>query len=194
MKFSAIVAAASALVSVSAGASPVKTNSPTNVRYVAHLKKYGSVAFYSTNGSVTVDVDISNLPTSGGPFLYHVHQRVVPTNGNCTGTLAHFNPYNGSETATAPAEKEDGDLSGKHGTIHGTALRTTYIDPWLSLNPSDPAFFGNLSVVVHFANTTRIDCANITRAEVNSTTVNAGSALGGSVWLAGALAAGALLV
>lgn len=38
----------------------------------------------------------------------------------------------------------------------------SYTDKFLSLVPGTPAYFGNRSLVVHFANKTRITCANFT--------------------------------
>ncbi len=40
-----------------------------------------------------------------------------------------------------------------------TALNR-YIDDYVSLNPNDPAFMGNRSLVIHFYNGTRFACAN----------------------------------
>lgn len=161
-----IVAALAALVS--ADAAPEVSDSPTDVSYSAQFKDkiQGHVNFSSKNGSVLVDVDISGLPAHGGPFLYHVHKLPVPANGNCNGTLSHFNPYNGAETETEPAKKEAGDLSGRHGVINGTSIHTSYIDPYLSLNPDSKSFFANLSVVVHYNDTKRLACANITQDHV----------------------------
>jgi hypothetical protein len=55
-----------------------------------------------------------------------------------------------------------GDLSGKHGAIPegASSFWSEFTDLYPSLNPSDPAFFGNLSVVIHLANSTRLTCAN----------------------------------
>lgn len=152
---------------VIADAAPEVSNSPTDVELQAKFdtKISGEVSFFSNNGLVEVSVDISGLPTSGGPFMYHIHQKPVPANGNCTATLAHFNPYNGTADGATDALKELGDLSGKHGKINGTSYQTTYIDEYLSLNPDDPAYFGGLSVVVHLANNSRLACANITSVE-----------------------------
>lgn len=150
---------------VSADPAPESDDSPIGVSYRATFDKGvdGYVNFSSKNGSVLVDVNISGLPDYGGPFMYHVHQLPVPTDGNCTGTKAHFNPYNGHEKAPTPAELEVGDLSGRHGEIHAQSYETSYIDPYLSLNENNKAFFANLSVVVHLHNTSRIACANITK-------------------------------
>lgn len=151
------------LFALAQAAAPVLTDSPTGVVYKATFNKTvdGLVEFSSQNGSVLVSVDISGLPDYGGPFQYHIHEKPVPANGSCLATLGHLNPYNGNVNATTPSEKEVGDLSGKHGFIEGTSIETSYIDPYLSLNPSNKAYLGGLSVVIHFANTTRLACANI---------------------------------
>ncbi|QWW23985.1 hypothetical protein CA7LBN_002819 [Candidozyma auris] len=186
-----------ALFSAAAVADPAPEShdSPTDVSYRATFTKGvdGYVNFSSKNGSVIVDVDISGLPNYGGPFMYHIHEKQVPSDGNCTGTKAHFNPYHGYEKAPTPAELEVGDLSGRHGEIHAQSFQTSYIDPYLSLNPDNKAFFANLSVVVHLHNTSRIACANITK-EYTVPPVEGGAS--GKTLAAGAvaLAAGALLI
>lgn len=54
-----------------------------------------------------------------------------------------------------------GDLSGKYGAITTTPFSATYTDDFTSTDKDQAqAFMGNLSVVVHFANLTRITCAN----------------------------------
>lgn len=158
----------------SAAAAPQTWDSPGNVTYQATFNKTNSgwVRFSAPNGTVYVETNINNLPLTGGPFIYHIHEKIVPVNGTCADTLGHFNPYNGvyvpaSNKTVTSAEREVGDLSGKHGSINGTSLYTSYYDPYLSLNPNDKAFIGNLSVVVHFANSSRYACANL----VKSTTV-----------------------
>lgn len=150
--------------------SPVLSDSPTDVELHAVFEKTisGHVAFSSPNGTVEVLVDLSGLPETGGPFQYHIHQKPVPANGSCLATLGHFNPYNGSVNGTSAADKEAGDLSGKHGLIEGTSLNTSYFDPYLSLNPDSKSYFGGLSVVVHFKNSTRLACANIVEKDATS--------------------------
>jgi hypothetical protein len=68
-----------------------------------------------------------------------------------------------------------GDLSGKHGAINtsvvGDNYNANYVDNYPSTLPGIGAFFGNRSITVHFANTTRITCANFTLT---------GSSVGGS--------------
>lgn len=53
-----------------------------------------------------------------------------------------------------------GDLSGKHGTISSDSFETTYLDQFASTVEGDGAFFGNRSFVIHWANGTRLACAN----------------------------------
>lgn len=179
-----------ALSSLVFASAPEVSDSPKGAKYVATFdgkNAQGSVEFSTTDdGEVQVHVDLKDLPTSGGPFLYHIHQKAVPANGNCTATLGHLNPYNGSETQTEAANKEVGDLSGKHGTIDGTSIDTTYVDKYISLNKDDPAYFGNLSVVVHLNNTTRIACANITEVTDDTASISTASDNGANAGVSGA--------
>lgn len=181
------------VVSLAFAQAPVKDNSPPGEHFTAEFSKKieGSVSFSSTeNGSVLVDVNISGLPSEGGPFAYHIHELPVPSDGNCTGTKGHLNPYNGTVNGTTAADKEAGDLSGKHGVITGQSLETSYIEPYISLNEEDPTFVGNLSVVVHFANSSRIACANITSDSSHSNDTSSSiSTANGGVTNSGGLAA-----
>lgn len=163
---------------VAANAAPFSSDSPAGAKYEATFDSSvtGSVEFATVgNSSVGVSVDFSGLPTSGGPFIYHIHQYPVPSNGSCLATGGHLNPYNGSATATEPAKLEVGDLSGKHGSIPGTSFNSYYVDNYISLNEEDPAYIGNLSVVVHYHNTTRIACANIKLVDSSSSSSNSSS-------------------
>ncbi|OBA24836.1 hypothetical protein HANVADRAFT_50585, partial [Hanseniaspora valbyensis NRRL Y-1626] len=54
-----------------------------------------------------------------------------------------------------------GDLSGKHGLINTTCFETYYYDPYISLNPNDPAFIGGKSLVIHLEDNSKLACANI---------------------------------
>jgi len=135
----------------------------------------GSVSGVATaNGvGVTFSVSFSNLPTSGGPFLYHIHSAPVPSDGNCTGDLAHLDPYIRGEAPpcddTIPQTCQVGDLSGKHGMITSDPFTASYVDDYASTVNGIGAFFGNRSLTVHFANTTRITCANFTLTASSTT-------------------------
>ncbi|KAK8240280.1 superoxide dismutase, partial [Phyllosticta capitalensis] len=113
---------------------------------------------------VQIQVNIAGLPAEGGPFLYHVHDQPVPPDGNCTKTLAHLDPFIRGEKPPCnpkkPATCQVGDLSGKHGNITGQAFSANYPDVYLSLVPGVGDFIGNRSIVFHYANLTRITCAN----------------------------------
>jgi hypothetical protein len=100
--------------------------------------------------------------------VYHLH--VDPAvDGNCTTTGAHLDPFNRGEKppcdASVPASCQVGDLSGKHGKISADPFHAEYIDPFASLKEGDAAFFGNRSFVIHYANTTRITCANFAKVD-----------------------------
>ncbi|CAK9440458.1 uncharacterized protein LODBEIA_P45580 [Lodderomyces beijingensis] len=176
MQFSVLSTLALVSVGLAANA-PIQTDSagqpPLIARFTprATFNITGSVAFHPlTNGSVHVAVDLKGLPASGGPFPYHIHEKPVPANGNCTGTSGHLNPFNGSTTATTPAAKEVGDLAGRHGNITSQSFSVEYVDEFLSLNPHSKAYIGGLSIVVHSNDNARLTCANITA--LNSTTTS----------------------
>lgn len=142
---------------------PLANDSPQGVQFAAYFNKKleGCVTFTGLkNGSILIHVDLANFPDYGSPFLYHVHERPVPSNGSCIATLGHLNPFGGNVSNPNPDEKEIGDLSGRYGLLPGDS-DITYVDQYLSLNPQSPAFIGGLSVVVHLNNETRYDCANI---------------------------------
>lgn len=129
-----LLAVASAVVAEDA---PVVENNPIGAQYEVVFKPKapydisGSVKIASgaAGKGVTVEVAIAGLPAEGGPFLYHVHEKPVPEDGNCTATGAHLDPYGRGETpacdAKAPNTCQTGDLSGKHGKINGTSFSAT---------------------------------------------------------------------
>ena len=101
-------------------------------------------------------MNFANLPSEGGPFrmmhcssftfnhadcikVYHIHAYPVPSDGNCTGTLAHLDPYIRGDTPPCDPEEpqtcEVGDLSGKHGTINSTSASLRHIHLPLSSLP-----------------------------------------------------------
>jgi hypothetical protein len=172
-----VIAAASAVTAQASTVAPAVNDNPAGASYVATLPEQaertvrGSVVATTNNDGpgVKFTVSISGLPAEGGPFMYHVHAKPVPSDGNCTGTGAHLDPYVRGEAPMCDASKPEtcqtGDLSGKHGNITAREWSQEYVDPYSSTNPSDPSYFGDLSVVVHLSNKTRIACANFTRVE-----------------------------
>jgi hypothetical protein len=96
--------------------------------------------------------------------VYHLHVDPVPSDGNCTKALAHLDPYIRGEAtacdANKPATCQVGDLSGKFGAITSDPWEATFVDEFSSTLPGVGAYFGNRSFVFHFANKTRISCAN----------------------------------
>ncbi|EHL03381.1 Cu,Zn superoxide dismutase-like protein [Glarea lozoyensis ATCC 20868] len=163
------------------GNATVVDNNPPGATYLAVLpeKQFfnpsdprgnvkGSVsATASPDGiGVVYSVSLSNFPTSGGPFTYHLHVDPVPADGNCTKTLAHLDPFIRGEVVACdpklPQTCQVGDLSGKYGKVTNGSLVQTYTDLFSSTRPGLGSFFGNRSITFHFANKTRITCANFT--------------------------------
>lgn len=164
------------------GNATVVTNNPAGKVYKATLPKdaffkaaypeggniEGSfVAVASQNGTgVNFKIKLSNLPKTGGPFMYHLHVQPVPENGNCTATLAHHDPFIRGEASLCnkayPETCQVGDLSGKYGDIPlgSDTWEAEYTDAYASTLEGIGAFFGNRSIVVHYANKTRITCAS----------------------------------
>ncbi|KAI8936289.1 hypothetical protein NX059_006710 [Plenodomus lindquistii] len=172
---------------------PLIVDSPAGATYVGVLPKKansaleGSISAVSADGGkgVRFSVSLSGLPAEGGPFMYHIHAKPVPSDGNCTGTGAHLDPYLRGEVPICDASKPEtcqtGDLSGKYGNITAQAWSQEYVDPYSSLNTSDPSYFGNLSFVVHLSNKTRIGCANFTNQSPGTSYPNATASSGASL-------------
>ncbi|KAH0536419.1 hypothetical protein FGG08_006717 [Glutinoglossum americanum] len=178
----------------------VVTDNPAGVTYVATLPEsgqlHGSISgVASSNGTgVTFTVSFRGLPTSGGPFGtfihsvysskmalthgpflgYHIHDKPVPSNGSCTATLAHLDPFKRGEDPPCdpndPKTCQVGDLAGKHGKMGADPFEASYVDLYASTKSGNPAFFGDRSIVIHFANKTRIACANFALKTTNGTT------------------------
>lgn len=158
----------------------VEDDSPAGAIYVATLpdEPFSTVDVEgNVKGAITAmtrpdgegvlfTVVFSNLPKTGGPFGYHIHVDPVPEDGNCTKTLAHLDPFaRGEDPACDPDAPETcqvGDLSGKYGKIPegNDTFIATFTDPYVTLKEGPGAFFGNRSFVFHYANKTRITCAN----------------------------------
>lgn len=98
----------------------------------------------------------------------------VPKDGNCTGTLAHHDPFvRGEDPKCDPEEPQTcqvGDLSGKYGGIESGEedYSESYVDMYASTKPGIGAFFGNRSIVVHMSDKSRIACANFVLDEESS--------------------------
>ena len=94
---------------------------------------------------------------------------LVPADGNCTSTKAHFDDRGIKDDYVCdpahPALCQLGDLSGKHGAIKlangHTAVNLHYVDPYLSTTPGNSAYIGDRSIVIHKkSDKKRLACAN----------------------------------
>lgn len=150
---------------------PAVNDNPTNIVAIAdfpqsgkHTEILGTMKFFSTNGTVKVHWDVTQLPKKKGPFQYHIHENPVGVSSNCENAGLHFNPYQSS--ANCDEYNDDsfcqvGDLSGKHGFIDTTCFETSYYDQYLSLKPEDASYIIGKSVVIHYPNLKKIACADI---------------------------------
>jgi len=175
---------AAAIGQVAAGEAPETSGNPPNVVYKATvdkawfpdavlpgpLKASISAKAPSDGEGVKFNVHFDNLPEEGGPFTYHLHRKAVPADGNCTEASSHLDPYGaGAEIKcdkSAPETCEVGDLSGKYGAIESSPYHASYHDLYAATKEGDEAFFGDLSFVLHYANSTRLACANFVKQEV----------------------------
>ncbi|KAI5808038.1 superoxide dismutase [Peziza echinospora] len=154
-------------------------DNPAGAVYWADFSKTavsGSIKFMSSSDKdgVRVEVDLSKFPGGGvGPFGYHVHDAPVPTDGNCTGTLAHLDPFVRGQKVVCdpkrPQSCEVGDLAGKYGKIPDSSYVKSYVDPYITLTQGVGSFIGNRSIVIHTLDTKRYACANITMYSGNVT-------------------------
>ncbi|KAH6610597.1 cu [Trichoderma cornu-damae] len=199
MRSEILVTFSAAILSyVAAQDAPVVSGNPHGVEYKAALPKQpffsdaalagnvkGYVSAVAAPGGkgVKFTVQFENFPKEGGPFLYHIHE-MPATNGNCTSTLAHLDPYHRGETPACDASKPEtcqvGDLSGKYGKINSDPYLAEYFDLYTSLRSDSPAFFGNRSIVVHYANKTRLTCANFAKLPVSGQVTKLVPTAGGS--------------
>ncbi|KAK5076468.1 Cell surface superoxide dismutase [Cu-Zn] 4 [Lithohypha guttulata] len=159
---------------------PIITNNLPATGYYASLTSgpgsiKGDIVLEAATDGTGMNVKISwngfDLADST-EYIYHIHQFKVPETGNCNSTGAHFDPYGVGEgpedvcEVSRPETCQLGDLSGKHGAI--TFMNDTnpsrsleYLEEYLSTDPNDTAFFGNLSIVVHKKNNKfRLNCGN----------------------------------
>lgn len=139
---------------------PFFTSGPLNGNVKGSIK-----ATSGANGAgVDFEVFFSNLPSEGGPFIYHIHVDPVDAVGNCTNTLAHLDPFIRGEDppcdSTKPETCQVGDLSGKYGKITSDPFTAKFHDDFTAMSEGPGSYFLNRSIVVHFANKTRITCAN----------------------------------
>ncbi|KAK3366441.1 superoxide dismutase, partial [Podospora didyma] len=131
-------------------------------------------AFLPEEGLVRFYLNVSNVPTVGGAFSYHIHVNPVPSDGNCTKTLGHLDPFSEGEAVpcnTAIPEKcQVGDLSGKHGPISVAPIfQATYDDRFIFTSQDIGAYFRNRSIVIHQNNKARITCANLFETDESDT-------------------------
>ncbi|XP_068606911.1 uncharacterized protein cusr [Brachionichthys hirsutus] len=121
-------------------------------------------------GPTTINVSLMNLNTLFSGYHVHVLPLIPGSADPCSSAniLGHYNPFNFNISLSPPPgegtadQYELGDLSGKHGTLAGlNDSISKLMDPALPLR--GPYSSIGRSVVLHFTNGSRLQCANITR-------------------------------
>merc|ERR1712093_870210 len=135
------------------GNATVVENNPVGKVYTATLPE--KPFFNPTNPKGNVKGSISATANPNGIGVkFTVKFENLPTSGG---------PF-------LPQTCQTGDLSGKYGNVASDPFEATYSDDFASTLPGIGAYFGNRSFVIHFANKTRISCANFVLFGSNDTT------------------------
>ncbi|XP_052445283.1 uncharacterized protein cusr [Carassius gibelio] len=129
----------------------------------------GQVRFFqvSPQGPTILNISFTGLNTRAGG--YHIH--VLPIKSKqepCSDTniMGHFNPFS-VNTSSSPApgngtvdQYEIGDISGKFGDLAGqNNFQNQYMDGNMPL--SGPNSIIGRSLVIHYTNTSRMRCADV---------------------------------
>ncbi|CAG8483295.1 12219_t:CDS:2 [Ambispora gerdemannii] len=160
--------------------STIDTNQQAIVEFVGTQNNIvAQITFSGFSGSATQKpttlvnvVVVSGLTDPTVKYPYHIHQKPVPSDGNCTGTGPHFDPkfanHGDGTYVCKPADLancEEGDLSGKWGPLigakNGLVTPQLYFDEYLNWKGETTSFL-HRSIVIHNQQGTRIACANIT--------------------------------
>lgn len=165
-----LLAIASLSAFASADEAPENTDSRRKSVARAHLDNglvKGLIEFTSDySGVVKVHLDVTGLSPHAGVLNYHVYDSKVSSKGHCEDAGEILNPYGAPTDVDCDSFENDafcavGDLSGKHGYINTTCFETQYTDPYLSLNPRNPAFVGGKSIVITDLDNHIISCGAI---------------------------------
>ncbi|XP_041641888.1 uncharacterized protein cusr [Cheilinus undulatus] len=125
-------------------------------------------------GHTTINVSLSNLNSIAGGYHVHVLPIIPGSSDPCSNAniRGHFNPL-GVNISNSPSpgngtvdQYEIGDISGKFGLLTNlTELKAVYMDQSMPL--TGPFSVTGRSVVIHYRNGSRLQCANI-EAERNA--------------------------
>ncbi|KAL4959610.1 putative cytosolic Cu/Zn superoxide dismutase [Aspergillus stella-maris] len=176
MRYTLVSAAVAGLLwtTAFAGDAPVvKDNEEYSVHHAELIHKanstiFGGITITASPDSSALHVDVHIGGINESQYInYHIHAKPVPEDGNCYLTGAHLDPYHRTQEPPCdikvPQTCEVGDLSGKHGPAwapSGEVFHASYNDFFLSNTPGSPAYFGNLSWVVHAPDSSRLTCGN----------------------------------
>lgn len=126
----------------------------------------GAVVFMAKNGGpVDVHVDIVGLPVNE-QLSYHIHEGLVPADGNCEALGPIIDPNYGDEICGRDIGRcKVGDMSGKHGPMLGPSFEQNFVESFVSIESGRPSSIIGSSVALHHANGTIFACSSIERAD-----------------------------
>lgn len=187
--FSNIAATAALLAVATAGDAPVVDSSSvlTGITYTATLPNTGVdavtgavIGSIAPGGAGTnFQVSFYNLPGTSS-FQYGLYSGRV-SNGDCSGAGAVLDPFAGAtaDCTRNQASCQVGALSAKHGDakiVSGGAgtgyFAGNYVDKYVSIDPSNEAFFGKGSIVITDSTGAAVACANFINASKAVSTGN----------------------
>ncbi|KAJ1940001.1 hypothetical protein FBU59_003938 [Linderina macrospora] len=156
-----------------AAASAYAAGDSSAIMATADLKGTAGISahfeFSETDAGVSVTVSAKGLAPRQ-QYPYHIHQKLVPANGDCTATGGHLDPdrinVSGKpykcDPMSAAETCELGDLSGIHGNMTASNSGTfaaQYEDSLLAFSGTN-TILGH-SLVIHSASGVRLVCGNI---------------------------------
>lgn len=159
MKFFATAITALSLASAAILA-PLVTANPNDKAiadfpFAGNSSTTGFVAFtVGDGGQVNVQADFSKLPLSESTYTYLIRDQPVAWRAaTCDAAALMFDPYGAGDFDCNPESDAGacavGDLSGKHGSFATTCFQQHFVDPYLSFEPSSPAYIIGRSLVIY---------------------------------------------
>ncbi|PGH16760.1 hypothetical protein AJ80_05075 [Polytolypa hystricis UAMH7299] len=161
MKTSIILAALSALTLTAAqitgelGDAVEVTNNPLFANVFAEFTKASAIRGAITRG----------LPADGGPYAYHLRDKLVPSDGDCGGTAATWARLNADNSHPATAKRQRHEVwqaSMVKSTTSRRLSKRVSMTYTHHLSMGTLRTFGNRSIVIHSGGGSRLACANFT--------------------------------
>lgn len=106
----------------------------------------GTVSFSELEGTVTVMVDLTGVPTGGHGF--HIHEKGDCSAPDAASAGGHFNPHGSNHGAMGSDVHHAGDL-GNLEADGSSVVKTTFTTTGITLAPGLPHSIGGRGIIVH---------------------------------------------